>query len=101
MFYTLPRALACRNPRIRVAVKIENGLGQSSRVFRLDASASTGPVKRPKPRAENATTQVLMVRMRMIRSKAASSEGGTGRESSITWPRTSSFSIGHDYGRPR
>ena len=46
----------------------------------------------PKPMAENAMSTVLIVRMRMIRSKAASIDGAAGGVSVITSPSTPFFS---------
>ena len=46
----------------------------------------------PNPIAEKAMRTILIVRMRMIRSNAASSEGAAGRVSLKTSPSTSFFS---------
>ncbi len=55
----------------------------AKRIRARTAAGGTGsrapePVKSPKPMAANATRHIFMVRIFMIRAKAASSEGGTG-----------------------
>ncbi len=49
-------------------------------------------MNRLNPNAEKAMRHILIVRIRVIRSNAASREGGIGRTSSMTSPRTSIFS---------
>ena len=49
-------------------------------------------MKRPKPRALNPTTTVLMVRICMSRENAASRETGSGSSSTNDSPSTSIFS---------
>ena len=56
------------------------------------SDSSAGWLNSPNPSAQNPTSTVRMVRMRLMRAKAASIEIGAGFSSSINSPSTSCFS---------